>query len=460
MFLGIDIGTTAIKFGIIEERKIIYTHSLPITTHRHGLKQTQSASEIKSQLIAGVTMLPDEWKTAITAIGLSTAMHSLMPVVGDEGEEVYIWSDNQASEVMTAFRKTELAADFYQETGTPIHAMSPFAKLAYFQSNHSFDKNTKWYGLKELAMELFTGEVYIDYSTASATGLFSLKEKQWSQKILNYLSLSKAQLAPLCAPTDRFLIAKEMAERCGLSPTIEVMCGASDGCLAAYSGYISTGIRNSLTIGTSAAVRKVSETAVFDRQKQNFCYYLQEELFVVGAPSNNGGCVLEWAKETLAEDPDAFYYSLPHVMEESPIGSKGLRFYPYLNGERAPFWSNDITGGFSGLTLKHNRSDMLRAVIEGMLMNIGLLKEMVQLEEAVTISGGFFQTKLLGQMTADVLGLTCYLSEENEPIFGLYDLYRHSAVGNEQPSEKFIPDSQSQEGYQELAIHYFDAERN
>ncbi len=73
-----------------------------------------------------------------------------------------------------------------------------------------------------------------------------------------------------------------MAQRCGLKPEVEVMCGASDGCLAAYAGYISTGIRNSLTIGTSAAVRKVSETTVFDDQKQNFCYYLQDDLYVVG----------------------------------------------------------------------------------------------------------------------------------------------------------------------------------
>ncbi|HJE18151.1 MAG TPA: gluconokinase, partial [Enterococcus casseliflavus] len=196
---------------------------------------------------------------------------------------------------------------------------------------------------------------------------------------------------------------------------------------------------------------------VFDRQKQNFCYYLQDDLYVVGAPSNNGGCVLAWAKETLSEDPDGFYHYLPQVMEESPIGSNGLRFFPYLNGERAPFWTNEITGGFSGLTLKHNRSDMLRAVIEGMLMNIDLLKQMAQLEGAVTVSGGFFQTKLLGQMTADVLGLTCYLSDENEPIFGLYDLYKSSVVRQDQPDEKFVPDPQNQALYQELAKTYFQA---
>jgi len=97
MFLGIDIGTTAIKFGVIEDRKIIYSQSLPIKTHSHGLKQTQSATQISSQLISGVTVIPAQLKAAITVIGFSTAMHSLMPVAGETAEEIYIWSDNQAS---------------------------------------------------------------------------------------------------------------------------------------------------------------------------------------------------------------------------------------------------------------------------------------------------------------------------------------------------------------------------
>ena len=97
MFLGIDIGTTAIKFGVIEDRKIIYSQSLPIKTHSHGLKQTQSATQISSQLISGVTTIPAQLKAAITVIGFSTAMHSLMPVEGETAEEIYIWSDKRTS---------------------------------------------------------------------------------------------------------------------------------------------------------------------------------------------------------------------------------------------------------------------------------------------------------------------------------------------------------------------------
>ena len=110
------------------------------------------------------------------------------------------------------------------------------------------------------------------------------------------MDLSIEQFAPICDTTDRFPIAASAAARYGLNETVEIMCGASDGCLAAYAGYVSTGIKNSLTIGTSAAVRKVTDQPVFD-QRQNFCYYLKEGQYVIGAPSNNGGASLLGSKK-------------------------------------------------------------------------------------------------------------------------------------------------------------------
>ncbi|KPG69566.1 gluconokinase [Enterococcus sp. RIT-PI-f] len=454
MFLGIDIGTTAIKFGVISGRNIRHSHSIQLTTQIEGSTQIQSAKAIESALRQGIQALPAVLKAQIKTIAFSTAMHSFMPEKNGQGDAIYIWSDNQASQTIEAFRKTEKARSFYQETGTPIHAMSPFAKLLHLKEQGLLSSYDHFYGLKELTMRLFTGEVRIDRSTASATGLYALQEKTWSDAILAYLSVTAEQLAPLCEPTDCFLIVPELAEQLGLSQQVAVMCGASDGCLAAYAGYRSTGIPNSLTIGTSAAIRKVTSTPSFDLDKQNFCYYLKEGVYVVGAPSNNGGSVLAWAKETFAENGSDFFQALPHLLNETAIGSQGLRFFPYLNGERAPFWTNQVTAGFYHLTIAHRRPEMIRATIEGMLMNIRLLKDLVQVADQVTVSGGFFQTRALAQMTADVLGVACCLSEANEPIFGLYDLYDPTTVAVE-IGETITPDPQSATTYQQIAPSYF-----
>jgi gluconokinase len=455
MFLGIDIGTTAIKVGVLEAREIIYQQTYPIQT-KINQSRTQSASEIEEQLMRSFSELPSSLRKQISVIGFSTAMHSIMPVINDTFEDIYIWSDNQASQVIENFRQTSLSEEFYRQTGTPIHAMSPFAKLLYFKSEEVYPSNTKWYGLKELVMLLFTGKAMIDRSTASATGLYSLNQANWSQEILDYLSLSSEQLAPICDTTDCFPISIEAATRFGLDESVQIMCGASDGCLAAYAGYISTGIKNSLTIGTSAAVRKVTNQVAFDR-RQNFCYYLNEDQFVVGAPSNNGGTVLAWIKENLAQDPTTFYKDLPRIVEESPIGSNGLRFFPFINGERAPFWKGNIKASYHGLTMQHTRSDMIHAALEGMLLNIRVLKEMTGITDEVTISGGVFQTKAIAQMTADILGITCYLSPANEPIFGLYDLYfGQSSQPDKEYLQAITPNKKNSEQYETLAQDYFE----
>lgn len=184
--------------------------------------------------------------------------------------------------------------------------MSPFAKLLYFKEMNMYPAEIHWYGLKELVMDYFTGKPIIDYATASATGLFDLREKQWSKEILAYLGLKRDQLATLADTTESFEMVTSKRELFDFSSTIRVVVGASDGTLAAYASYYATGRTASLTIGTSAAVRQITKKLYLDQKKQNFCYYLNEEVFVSGAPSNNGGIVLAWAADQLAEDPKTF----------------------------------------------------------------------------------------------------------------------------------------------------------
>lgn len=457
MFLGIDIGTTAIKLGIIDQRTLLHHQTVPIKTTIYGTGESfQSASEVRRLVLASVKGLPVEYKSAITVIGFSVAMHSLLPVSLDREEQIYIWSDSQAHETISSFRKEPQAGFFYEQTGTPIHSMSPFAKILHFQHTDKFPAGTKWYGLKEWVMQQFTGYPLIDYSTASATGLFDLQHLCWSQEILDFLGIQEEQLGILADTCETFPILPSIADSCGLSSEVKIMIGASDGCLAAYAGYKATMIENSLTIGTSGAVRRIVKRPIFDRQRQNFCYYLNADWYVCGAPTNNGGCVLAWAAENLAQDTQHFFDQLPQLLSETEVGANGIRFLPYINGERAPFWSNSKKGAFENLTLYHTRNDMLRSVVEGLLLNIRVLKELTGAEEKLTISGGFFQTLALCQLTADILGIDCYLSDENEPIFGLYELYYKELEIKTQPLVKFQPDPELRLAYDGLAKTYFD----
>lgn len=453
VFLGIDIGTTAIKLGVIQENELLYTSDLPLQTYGDDLIKYQDGNELLTILQAGILAIPTSLRQQISTISFSTAMHSLMP---DDGEkQVFLWSDLQAAETMDRFKQTNLATHFYEISGTPIHAMSPFAKLLYFQEKKLYPAGTRWYGIKELVMEYFTGKPVIDYSTASATGLFDLRKKQWSPEILVYLDINAEQLAPLVDTDQAFELLPEIRDLFDFSAGTKVVIGASDGTLAAYASYYATGRSASLTIGTSAAVRQITDTIHLDQTKQNFCYYLKNDLYVSGAPSNNGGVVLAWAANHLADNPAKFYELLPDLFEQTELGAKGLRFWPYLNGERAPYWSNEIKGGFYDLTLQHTRMDMLRSVIEGVLLNIRQLVELVAKDESLSVSGGFFQTAVLGQLAADVFGVACYYAPQNEPIFGLYYLLEQPNVLVQEAQEAFFPEPTNHESYTRLAQTYF-----
>ncbi|MHC5247759.1 gluconokinase [Enterococcus sp. LJL90] len=455
LFLSIDIGTTAIKFGLIDNSQLVWETLQLSKTYQVGAARFQKRSELYQELKAGIAAIPDELRQRIKTIGFSVAMHSLFPYENDSSENIFLWSDAQAKETIKEFKSSDTARQFYLKTGTPIHPMTPFAKIMYFNEQGTYPQNMSWYGLKECLMQLFTGQWRLDLATASATGLLNLNSLSWDAEILDFLNLTEKQLAPLTDTTELFPILAETANDFSLPTDCQIMIGASDGSLATYAGFKTSGIPNSLTIGTSAALRKLRTSPRLDPIRQNFCYYLHHELYVTGAPSNNGGNVLAWASDILFEETAHFYQGLPTALAASPIGAKGLRFAPYLNGERAPLWDMDQTAGFQKITSQHRKADFVRAVTEGVLMNIRTLQESLGEMIEITVNGGFFQTTELSQMTADVLGATCYLTEKNEPIFGLYYLHQTEDLTPEVQENYFVPDETRHQEYEKLFANYF-----
>lgn len=454
-FLGLDVGTTHLKIAVIDHGTIRYQAYQSIMTYSQQNARYQRASEVLTICDHLIQSIPSKWHQQIHTIGFSVAMHSLMPVVNEQYDRIYLWSDQQAANWIANFKKTDIAQKFYLKTGTPIHAMSPFAKIGYFSAQHRYPANTRWLGLKELLMWYFTGQPELDWATASATGIWNSQQQTWDPEILDYLHLSKSQLAHVVAPTNIYAIKSSLAAQLQLAKNTQICIGASDGCLAAYAGYCASGITNSLTIGTSAAVRKLQTQITLDPVRQNFCYRLSDQLFVSGAPSNNGGSVLAWAQQNLARQPELFYQQLTPLLQQSPIGAQGIRFWPFINGERAPYWQANLKAQFKDLTLTQTHADLIRAVIEGMLFNIRTLTELVQVQKTLIISGGFFTNSTLTQMTADVLGLDLIKTAQAEPIFGLYDLL--FPYQRQQPPQQVIHYRPERfQAYSRIFAHYWD----
>lgn len=111
VFLGIDIGTTAIKLGIIQENELLYSSELPLQTYGDDRIKYQNGTELLASLKLGILAIPAWLRNEITRISFSTAMHSLMP---DDGKkQIFLWSDLQAASLIDTFKQSDLAEHFY-----------------------------------------------------------------------------------------------------------------------------------------------------------------------------------------------------------------------------------------------------------------------------------------------------------------------------------------------------------
>lgn len=174
--------------------------------------------------------------------------------------------------------------------------MSPFAKIGHFQKEKWFKDVIRWVGMKDYLMERLTGEFVVDYSIASATGLFNIHDKKWDAAILKKVGTDESMLAKLVDTDYSAPLLEDIADELFLTPNIPVYIGASDGCLASYASYVANGTLNTITIGTSGAVRKLSKTIELDDKGQTFCYYLNDTYWVIGGATNNGGQIMTWAE--------------------------------------------------------------------------------------------------------------------------------------------------------------------
>ncbi len=424
--LAIDIGTTSAKALIIDTHGRIKASAAvhyPLHHAANGRAEQdpyeilRAATEAARQAVQQSQLKPAE----VHCLSFSSAMHSLIALdrAGEPLTPCITWADNRAAAYVRTLRDAGEAEEIYRATGTPIHPMSPLLKLIWMreQAAEIFNQAYKFVGIKEFVISRWCGSYVVDESIASATGLYSLYDRQWHLPSLQLVGLDAERLAHL-VPTTHTLpgLIPQWADQLGLAPHTPVVVGASDGVLANV-GVGAMGQGNyAVTIGTSGAVRTVVDKPITDELGRTFCYVLTEDRWVVGGAINNGGILLRWVRDELAtkeameaaqvgEDP---YDRLLSLAAEVPPGSQGLIVLPLFTGERAPYWNADVRGVFFGLSLSHGKKHMIRAVLEGICYAMRSVADAVAATAGkpaqLRASGGFARSPLWRQMLADCIG--------------------------------------------------------
>ncbi len=450
--IGIDIGTTSTKAVIFEEDGRVRTmHAVEYPMFHPQREWAEQDPHVLfsavMQSIQGAIYKGNVSAEQVKAIGFSAAMHSLILV--DEHHRpltnCMIWTDNRGSKQAEQLRNSEKGIEIYKKTGTPIHPMSPLVKLMWFKEHmpHVFERTYKFISIKEYVLYQWFQQYVVDYSIASATGLFSLQTLDWDEEILTFLGIERSQLSsPVSTTYTLREMGKRWAEQLGISESTPVVIGASDGVLANVGVGAVLPNEAAITIGTSGAVRTISSIPKTDEQGRTFCYVLSENQWVVGGPTNNGGILLRWLRDEfgaqekevakrLGIDP---YDLLTQYAARVPAGSEGLLFLPFLSRERAPYWDAHARGTFFGISLQHKREHFIRAVMEGVCMSVFsvalAVRDVIGPLSEIRVSGGFAKSPFWRQMLCDMMGKELLVPETHEAsALGAASLALH-AIGD------------------------------
>jgi gluconokinase len=458
LIVAIDVGTTSAKGllvqpdgNVINAEQEFYETSFP----QPGFAEQDPDSILQSvfQIIRKITLNEN-----ISGLCFSTAMHSLM-AVDNQGKpltKLILWSDTRSANQSARVIENNQAQKLYEITGTPIHPMSPLCKILWLKENQPeiFSSAFKFISIKEYILYHLTGEFVVDYSIASATGLFDIDGKRWSTEALRLVNLTEEKLSRPVLVTTQLKIIKDVGDF-RLS-NIPLIVGASDGCLAQLGSHAMNKKDLSITLGTSGAVRVATSERKIDPQGKVFNYILDDENFICGGATNGGTVLLNWYCKNIDSTASEDIVSFVNQVSEVPPGCLGLLMIPHLFGERAPIYNPNARGIFYGISVDHGKRHFQRALIEGICFQIRWIMECVEdltgQHETILISGGFTRSENWIQILCDVLGKSLSLQETQDAstigavILGFRSLGVEIHFENKK-SKRFTPNQDSHRIY-------------
>ena len=422
-YMGIDIGTTSTKAvafsdagDVLAREEIAYPILHPFASYSE-----QNPEEILEAVINSIARiaaaLPDKHPVLIS---FSAAMHSVMAVdaQGQPLTNCIIWADNRASDIAEHLRETTMGDVFYHSTGVPIHAMSPLCKLLWLKENKRelFAAAAKFIGVKEYIFSRLFNTYIVDTPVASATGFLNIHSLQWDEAILAYAGIKASQFSTVTSAYHKEMLVPGSRyyqdARLGQVLTTPFIIGGSDGGLANLgSGAVGKNAM-AISIGTSSAVRVVTNEVYTDEHMRTFCYHLSNSSYILGGASNNGAVVLQWFKDAVLNTAES-HEQLFTAAEKIPAGSNGLLFIPYLMGERAPVWNSHANGVFFGLNITHTRAHFTRAIMEGIVFNVYSIGRVLMEKKKITeifATGGFTKSPFWLQTLCDMFNCTVHVS--------------------------------------------------
>ncbi|MFN8006250.1 MAG: xylulokinase [Terriglobia bacterium] len=441
--LGIDIGTTGTRAVLIDAKgKVVGGYSAdhePISTPQPQWAEQNPENWWEAAKTAVTMVLKTSGVKGqdIQAIGLSGQMHGL--VLLDKQHQVLrpsiIWCDQRCQAEADSITRVVGYDRLIEITCNPALTGFTAPKLEWVKQHEPavFARIHKVLLPKDYIRFRLTGEFASEVSDASGTTLFDVVHRRWSKEIIDRLQFNldwmPAVHESIVASTQ---LDASIAKELGLTPKIPVVGGGGDQASGGVgNGVVSTGIVSS-TIGSSGVVFAFMENPARDQKGRvhTFCHAVPNQWHVMGV-TQGAGLSLRWFRDHFGAQEVSVakllqqdsYELLTRQAELSKPGAEGLLFLPYLMGERTPHLDPNAKGVLFGLTGRHTRADVIRAVLEGVAFSLKdsflIFDEMKVSTSQVRASGGGGRSGLWRQIQADIFNKEiCTVAADEGAAFG------------------------------------------
>jgi xylulokinase len=424
-FLGIDVSTSSAKALLVDTKgTVVSAGSTPLKLSTpKPLWSEQNPEDWWQAVAASIHKALDQAGvdgSSVAAVGLTGQMHGLvlLDVNGKVLRPAILWNDQRTGAQCDDIRARLGRKRLIQITGNDALTGFTAPKILWVQQNEPeiYAKIGHILLPKDYIRYRLTGDFAMDKADGSGTILFNLKSRNWSPEVLKALEIPDKWLPPTYeGPQITGEVNIEAASETGLQPGTSVAAGGGDQAAQAVGvGAVEPGIV-ALTVGTSGVVFAPTRSALIEPEGRlhAFCHAVPGMWHLMGVMLSAAGS-LQWYRDTLA--PAVSFDELLAEAEPVPPGCEGLQFLPYLSGERTPYPDPLARGAFIGLTLRHGRGHITRAVLEGVAFGLKDSFSLIQSAgpadgtpsgrgeiKQVRASGGGTKGALWRQILADVL---------------------------------------------------------
>jgi xylulokinase len=423
--LGIDVGTTGSKALLIDANGVVTASATteypmftpqPLWSEQNPVDWWSATATSIRQVLEQGGVKADQ----VAGVGLTGQMHGLV-LLDAQGEVLrpcIMWNDQRTAPQCATITQKVGPDNVLRLTGNPVLPGFTAPKIAWVQEHEPdvYARAAKVLLPKDYARYRLTGGFFSEVSDASGTSLFDVGQRRWSDEMLAALDLPREWLPDVTeSPEVSARISAVAAKVTGLLEGTPVVGGGGDQAAQAVgTGIINEGVV-SATLGTSGVVFAASDTYRVEPEGKlhAFCHAVPGMWHLMGVMLSAAGS-FRWYRDALGEleqiranetGQDA-YDLLTKAAAEVPPGCEGLLFLPYLTGERTPYPDPNARGVFFGLTLRHGKAHLTRAVLEGVTYglrdSLELMRALGLLIEQVRASGGGARSPLWRQMLADV----------------------------------------------------------